>query len=193
MTWPRAVQTEEQAHSELVGNCLLALLGGIGVRAHPVLASCSDQDPPAAAKAAGVAQAKVNPCRCGSTYDRCTKAGPPQTVQQHCSMPQLSDCSMLCLQHIDICSTSGTSCRQVLQLAAHYIYMSTAALQAIIRRSCRPVTCWEQFAEMAVAVLRDMLDALPAGSSVSKQITEKVCIAQSVMNKSLLLLSGAVI
>ena len=57
------------------------------------------------------------------------------------------------------------------------MYMSTTALQAIIRRSCWPVTCWEQFAEMAVAVLRDMLDALPAGSSVSKQITEKVCSA----------------
>ena len=67
VTWPHAVQTKEQAHSELVGNCLLVLLGGIGVRAHPVLASCSGQDPPAAAKAAGVAQAKVNPCRSGST------------------------------------------------------------------------------------------------------------------------------
>ena len=62
VTCAHAVQTEEQAHSELVGNCLLALLAAIGVRANSVLASYKGPDPPAAVMAAGCAKSQVNSC-----------------------------------------------------------------------------------------------------------------------------------
>ena len=60
--------------------------------------------------------------------------------------------------------------------------MVSAVLQAIFRRSCKPVKCWEQFAEIAVAVLRDMMDALPAGSTVSMRITETVYISHLLLH-----------